>query len=127
MLAGDITGLYAFHHTDPDQPDKSVGWDFFDLQSEYLRMGVPNDHWKLIAINENYEVSHGRYCSVPGKIQIDNFENIGKRVIFLSPCCKEEVRKIYCQIACTTNMGRQKYLWESKWSKKNIKTSKDYF
>ena len=23
------------------------GWDFFDLQAEYLRMEVPNDQWKM--------------------------------------------------------------------------------
>jgi len=52
----DLNDLYAFHYTAPDIPDKQTGWNFFDLQSEYLRMGVPNENWTLSNINKDYEV-----------------------------------------------------------------------
>ena len=56
LIAVDLNDLYAFHYTAPDIPDKSAGWDFFDLQSEYLRMGVPNENWTLSNINKEYDV-----------------------------------------------------------------------
>ncbi|KAK2169772.1 hypothetical protein LSH36_7g15018, partial [Paralvinella palmiformis] len=54
----DLNDLYAFHYTAPDIPDKQTGWNFFDLQSEYLRMGVPNENWTLSNINKDYERRH---------------------------------------------------------------------
>ena len=52
----DLGDLYAFHYTAADMTDRLSGWDFFDLQSEYLRMGVPNPNWTLTSINKDYEV-----------------------------------------------------------------------
>ena len=52
----ELQELHAFHFTAPDVPDRLHGWDFFDLQSEYLRMGVPNENWALTNINLDYEV-----------------------------------------------------------------------
>ena len=40
----------------PDNTPKSYGWDFFDIQTEYLRMGVPNENWVLTNLNKDYEV-----------------------------------------------------------------------
>jgi len=51
-----LDDLYAFHYTAADITQRSVGWNFFDLQSEFLRMGVPNDNWILSHINKDYEV-----------------------------------------------------------------------
>jgi len=48
--------LYAFSYNDPTQV-KGQGWDFFDLQAEYLRMEVPNDQWKMTELNFNYDWS----------------------------------------------------------------------
>jgi len=48
--------LYAFSYNDPTLI-KGQGWDFFDLQAEYLRMEVPNDQWKMTELNFNYEFS----------------------------------------------------------------------
>lgn len=51
----NIEDLYCFTYTADDIP-KNVGWNFYDLQSEYQRMGVPNDQWALTKLNEDYEV-----------------------------------------------------------------------
>jgi len=53
----NLEDLYAFHYTASDISKRYVGWDFFDLQSEYLRMGVPNENWVLSNINKDYEVN----------------------------------------------------------------------
>lgn len=53
----NLEDLYAFHFTASDATNRQNGWDFFDLKSEYLRMGVPNDNWILSTINKDYEVS----------------------------------------------------------------------
>lgn len=52
---GNLEDLYCFSYTTDEIP-KNVGWNFFDLQSEYQRMGVPNDQWSLTKLNEDYEV-----------------------------------------------------------------------
>jgi len=53
-----LEDLYAFLYTasDLDSSKKFDGWNLFDLQSEYLRMGVPNENWLLSRSNENYEL-----------------------------------------------------------------------
>jgi len=56
LCAERLEDLYAFHYTAVDITVRHVGWDFFDLQSEYLRMGVPNDNWLRSHINKDYEV-----------------------------------------------------------------------
>ena len=56
-VAGNIESLYAFHFTAVDDWDRSHGWDFYDIQSEYLRMGAPSEHWTLTSLNKTYEVS----------------------------------------------------------------------
>lgn len=55
-LVAELEDLYAFHYTAPDIHDRLQGWDVFDVQSEYLRMGVPNPNWVLTNINKDYEV-----------------------------------------------------------------------
>ena len=47
--AGDLDALYCFHYNPPTaaEPDKSRGWHYYDLRSEFLRMGVPNEFWTL--------------------------------------------------------------------------------
>ena len=64
LLPASLDELYAFNYTAPDHDSmgggggggRREGWDLFDLKSEYLRMGVPNDQWVLSRINEKYEV-----------------------------------------------------------------------
>ena len=56
FVAAELSELYAFQYSAPDITDRQAGWDLFDLQSEYLRMGVPNQNWVLTSINKEYEV-----------------------------------------------------------------------
>ncbi|XP_066146115.1 myotubularin-related protein 8 isoform X2 [Euwallacea fornicatus] len=62
----NIEDLYCFTYTSDEIP-KNVGWNFFDLQSEYQRMGVPNDQWALTKLNEDYELcdTYPGYLYVP--------------------------------------------------------------
>ncbi|XP_055935036.1 myotubularin-related protein 6-like isoform X3 [Argiope bruennichi] len=64
----NIQELYCFHYTasNEDQPKRS-GWNKFDLQAEFSRMGVPNRHWVLTNINKDYEIcdTYPKYLYVP--------------------------------------------------------------
>ncbi|KAL5012393.1 hypothetical protein ScPMuIL_010944 [Solemya velum] len=64
---GDIEKLYAFHFTMTDEMPKSYGWDMYDTQTEYLRMGVPNELWILTNLNREYEIcdTYPRHLYVP--------------------------------------------------------------
>lgn len=54
-----VEDLYCFTYSSSvDDIPKSAGWNFFDLQSEYQRMGIPNDQWCLTMLNKDYEVWH---------------------------------------------------------------------
>ena len=33
------------------------GWQLFDGKEEFQRQGLPNDLWKIVDWNENYELS----------------------------------------------------------------------
>lgn len=63
----NLEDLYAFHFTASDATNRQNGWDFFDLKSEYLRMGVPNDNWILSTINKDYELcdTYPRFLYIP--------------------------------------------------------------
>ncbi|PSN42829.1 Myotubularin-related protein 8 [Blattella germanica] len=63
-----IEALYCFHYTSSTEDiPKPAGWNFFDLQSEYQRMGVPSDQWSLTLLNKDYELcdTYPRYLYVP--------------------------------------------------------------
>ncbi|KAK2184781.1 hypothetical protein NP493_253g03028 [Ridgeia piscesae] len=60
----ELSELYAFHYISPDIPDRQHGWSLFDLQSEYLRMGVSSDKWTLTNINREYEVSRCEHMAM---------------------------------------------------------------
>lgn len=38
-----------------EQPRHS-GWVMYDAVGEYARMGIPNQHWVMSDLNDNYEV-----------------------------------------------------------------------
>ncbi|XP_056012454.1 myotubularin-related protein 6-like isoform X2 [Ostrea edulis] len=63
----DIEKLYAFVFSSADGTEKSFGWDLYDVQSEYLRMGVPNQLWSLSNLNNKYELcdTYPRHLYVP--------------------------------------------------------------
>ncbi|XP_052744775.1 myotubularin-related protein 8 [Bicyclus anynana] len=53
----NLDELYCFHYkSTPDDLPKSAGWNFFDIQTEYQRMNVPNDQWVLCTANKDYEL-----------------------------------------------------------------------
>ncbi|XP_005111133.2 myotubularin-related protein 6 [Aplysia californica] len=52
----EIEKLYAFSFTSNEGQEKAQGWDMFDLQSEFLRMGAPNEHWVLTGLNREYNL-----------------------------------------------------------------------
>ncbi|KAL0879630.1 hypothetical protein ABMA27_003345 [Loxostege sticticalis] len=52
-----IDELYCFHYkSTPDDLPKSAGWNFFDIQTEFQRMNVPNEQWVLCTANKDYEL-----------------------------------------------------------------------
>ncbi|CAG0890100.1 unnamed protein product, partial [Darwinula stevensoni] len=64
----NVEDLYCFHYTSPDQElCRGIGWNFFDLQAEYQRFGIPNEHWTLSNINKDYELcdTYPRILYVP--------------------------------------------------------------
>ncbi|KAH9494581.1 Myotubularin- protein 8 [Bulinus truncatus] len=52
----EINKLYAFEFISNESIERSQGWDAFDLQSEFLRMGAPNGNWMITSLNEKYEL-----------------------------------------------------------------------
>ncbi|KAJ8298540.1 hypothetical protein KUTeg_025071 [Tegillarca granosa] len=62
-----IDKLYAFIFTQSDDMPKSYGWEMYDTQTEYLRLGVPNELWVLTNINRDYEIcdTYPRHLYVP--------------------------------------------------------------
>uniref|UniRef100_A0A224X8Q9 phosphatidylinositol-3,5-bisphosphate 3-phosphatase n=1 Tax=Panstrongylus lignarius TaxID=156445 RepID=A0A224X8Q9_9HEMI len=64
----DIQELYCFRYTSSSEAiPKTAGWNFFDLQAEYQRMKVPNEHWCLTLLNQDYELcdTYPSYLYVP--------------------------------------------------------------
>ncbi|XP_055333410.1 myotubularin-related protein 6-like isoform X2 [Paramacrobiotus metropolitanus] len=60
--------LYCFSYNPPEESfDRTSGWNIFDLQSEYQRIGVPNQHWVLSKMNQHYEVcdTYPQFLYVP--------------------------------------------------------------
>ncbi|KAL3880470.1 hypothetical protein ACJMK2_032706 [Sinanodonta woodiana] len=62
-----IESLHAFHTSESNDMPKSYGWNMYDTQTEYLRMGVPNELWSLSQINKDYEIcdTYPRHIYVP--------------------------------------------------------------
>ncbi|XP_026317831.1 myotubularin-related protein 8 isoform X2 [Hyposmocoma kahamanoa] len=52
-----IDELYCFYYkSTPDDLPKTAGWNFFDLETEFQRMNVPNEHWVHCTGNKDYEL-----------------------------------------------------------------------
>ncbi len=52
-----IEDLYCFHYTSSlDDIPRSTGWNAYDTETEYQRMGVPNAQWTLTNLNKDYQV-----------------------------------------------------------------------
>lgn len=50
--------LFAFQYRpkEGELVKQSSGWALYDGGSEYGRMGVPNQYWRLTTLNQHYEV-----------------------------------------------------------------------
>ncbi|XP_032671406.1 myotubularin-related protein 6 isoform X2 [Odontomachus brunneus] len=62
--------LYCFtYQGSEDTLPRHAGWNFFNVQSEFQRQGVPNEEWSLSYLNSNYELcdTYPRYLYVPSK------------------------------------------------------------
>lgn len=58
IIAVHIEDLYCFHYTSSlEEIPRTAGWNFFDLETEFHRMGVPNAYWTLTNLNKDYQVS----------------------------------------------------------------------
>ncbi|XP_012287282.1 myotubularin-related protein 6 isoform X2 [Orussus abietinus] len=60
--------LYCFsYRPKKDTFPRHLGWNFFDIRSEFQRLGVPNEKWSLSYLNTNYELcdTYPRYLIVP--------------------------------------------------------------
>ncbi|KRT85970.1 hypothetical protein AMK59_1064 [Oryctes borbonicus] len=64
----NIEDLYCFEYNfkNGNMP-KSEGWNYFNIQSEYQRMGLPNDQWCLTTCNKDYELcdTYPKHLYVP--------------------------------------------------------------
>ncbi|XP_066583291.1 myotubularin-related protein 6 [Prorops nasuta] len=61
-----VEDLYCFTYQEDTLP-QHVGWNFFNVQSEFQRQGVPNEEWSLSYLNTNYELcdTYPKYLYVP--------------------------------------------------------------
>uniref|UniRef100_A0A8C5PN40 Myotubularin related protein 8 n=1 Tax=Leptobrachium leishanense TaxID=445787 RepID=A0A8C5PN40_9ANUR len=49
--------LYAFsYNPNTDQDDRIMGWKMIDLKMDFVRMGIPNEHWVMSDLNQEYKV-----------------------------------------------------------------------
>uniref|UniRef100_A0A0P5Q1A2 phosphatidylinositol-3,5-bisphosphate 3-phosphatase n=1 Tax=Daphnia magna TaxID=35525 RepID=A0A0P5Q1A2_9CRUS len=52
-----IEDLYCFHYTSSlEEIPRTAGWTFFDLETEFQRMGVPNSNWTMTNLNKDYQL-----------------------------------------------------------------------
>ncbi|KAK4887660.1 hypothetical protein RN001_003931 [Aquatica leii] len=64
----NVEDLYCFQYSSSvEDIPKTSGWNFFELKSEFKRMGVPNDHWCLTMLNKDYELcdTYPKFLYVP--------------------------------------------------------------
>ncbi|KAI4497148.1 hypothetical protein M0802_007632 [Mischocyttarus mexicanus] len=62
----NLEDLYCFSYQS-SKLSQHVGWNFFNVQSEFQRQGVPNEEWSLSYLNTNYELcdTYPKYIYVP--------------------------------------------------------------
>lgn len=88
----------------PENIPQSAGWNFFDLQSEYQRMQVPNDEWCLTLLNKDYEVM---MKIISHKLTRVDYLN----VVFLLQLCDTYPKYLYVPSSASTNilLGSSKF------------------
>ena len=56
-MTANIEDLYCFNYTASNEHfDKEDGWNRYTFESEFERMGCPNQYWVQTTINNNYEI-----------------------------------------------------------------------
>lgn len=54
----NVEDLYGFaYNSGSEDLPRETGWLLFDLQTEFERMGVPNESWTMTTLNKDYEVN----------------------------------------------------------------------
>ena len=46
--------LYAFSYNPREEQLQPEGWDLFNLNNDYLQMGLPTRYWKVSRINNEF-------------------------------------------------------------------------
>ncbi|XP_011497390.1 PREDICTED: myotubularin-related protein 6 isoform X2 [Ceratosolen solmsi marchali] len=63
-----IEDLYCFNYKgNNERLTQDFGWNFFSIQDEFQRQGVPNEEWSLSYLNVNHELceTYPKYIYVP--------------------------------------------------------------
>ena len=55
--------LYAFSYNPREEQSLSDGWDLYNLNNDYLQMGLPTRFWKITRINSEFGNIFIRACS----------------------------------------------------------------
>ncbi|XP_017763624.1 PREDICTED: myotubularin-related protein 6 isoform X2 [Eufriesea mexicana] len=95
----NLEDLYCFNYQpNKDNLQQHTGWNFFNIQSEFQRQGVPNEEWSLTYLNTNYEAAICR-CSQP----LSGF----------SARCLEDEQMMY-NILCTNSNSKYMYVVDTR-------------
>lgn len=92
--------MYCFNYQESeDTLPQHAGWNFFNVQSEFQRQGVPNEEWSLSYLNTNYEVCTLLYFYSLNMHSIPN--NVNHQFFQL---CDTYPRYLYVPSTCTNNI-----------------------
>jgi myotubularin-related protein 6/7/8 len=73
--------LYAFHYSPQAKKfDRSTGWDIFEHEKEFARMGIPNENWRYSSLNKDYQLcpTYPRWLYVPSSVTDDVVQGSAK-------------------------------------------------
>lgn len=136
-----LEDLYCFNYQESeDTLPQHAGWNFFNVQSEFQRQGVPNEEWSLSYLNTNYELcdTYPRYLYVPstctnnillgsarfrsrGRLPVLTYLHSNKAAICrcsqplsgFSTRCPEDEQMMY-NILCTNPNSRYMYVVDTR-------------
>lgn len=101
FILASLEDLYCFNYQESeDTLPQHAGWNFFNVQSEFQRQGVPNEEWSLSYLNTNYEVYILLYFYSQHAFSI---LNIVKSCQFFQ-LCDTYPRYLYVPSTCTNNI-----------------------
>lgn len=72
--------LFCYSHRPAMDSNDINGWSFFNLEKEYNRMGIPNNHWTIAKVNENYEMceSYPEIYALPAQFDQKGLPEVSK-------------------------------------------------